>query len=81
MTNKEIQEAATRLIEGQTVIIDDMKFKAVEVTEHCIPCFLCKFFDSCSENMNVVCAELEMFNENFYKLEPVDEDNEEENRI
>lgn len=78
MTNKEIQEAATRLLEGQTVIIDDMKLKAVEVTERRIPCFLCQYVDTCTENMCDVCVELEMSNYNFYKLDSVDEDNEEE---
>lgn len=80
MTNKEIQEAATRLLEGQTVIIDEVKFKALEVTERRIPCFLCQYFDSCTENMCDVCVELEMSTNSFYRLDSVDEDNEEESR-
>lgn len=76
MTNKEIHENCTRLLEGQTVIIDDVKVKAVEVTEKRVPCFLCKFFNSCTNDMNEVCVQLEMYNDNFYRLDPIDDDNE-----
>lgn len=77
MTNKEIQETADLLLEGQAVTIDDVKVKAVEVTEKRVPCLVCKFLDSCTNNMNDVCIELELYTDNFWKLEPVDEDNEE----
>lgn len=78
MTKKKIQEVADQLLEGQTVTIDDYKVKAVQATEKGMPCLLCRFFDSCTENLSEVCCELELYDDQFYRLEPVDDDKEDE---
>lgn len=81
MTKKEILEAVDQLLEGQAVIIDDYKVKAVDVTVNRISCLRCQFFYSCTKNMYEVCTSLVLCNGRFYILEPVDNDNENENRI
>lgn len=78
MTDKEIQKAADLLLEGQAVTIDDVTVKAVEVTEKRVTCYTCQFLDSCTYDMNVVCVELELRNNKFYRLELEDNDNENE---
>ena len=78
MTKKERQEAVDQLLEGQAVIIDDYKVKAVDVTEKRVPCIRCQFFCSCTNNMAEMCASLELRNDRFYRLEPVDDDKEDE---
>lgn len=74
MTNQKIHDLAGLLLKGQEVTVEGVKVRAVVVPEISTPCSLCKFFGSCTDDMNDVCAALDIYNDNFYKLDPVDYD-------